>query len=175
MMLDRWRTSIHEASHAVASIVLGGRCERLNLYPDDSGLALLRELSPFNHAVAVASAAAAEDLLADEIPPGPEPKPRTIAGREAFDVQPTVDLAVLASRLPHDEAISDERAIALFCIGGLEHENPQRWVNRYYFVHVVAQRVVSDHRRQILAVASELFLRGVLHQHEISQIIGAET
>jgi len=170
-MLDdlagRWRTSIHESAHAVVAIVLGGKCDHLTLYPDDSGLASLDQLSPFDLAVSQAAASAAETLLADEIPPGPEPKPRTIAGREACDVSPSVDLAVLASRIPRGEAVSDERAVALFCIAGLEHEPPERWVNRFYTIHAVAQRVVSDHRDSILRVASLLYAKGVLSEGDI--------
>jgi hypothetical protein len=172
--MSRWRAAIHEASHCIAAIVLGGRCDCITVCSDSSGLAHIRYLTPFDHAVAVAAASAAEDLLGDEPSPEPGPKPRTITGREACDVSPSVDLAVLASRLPRDEAVSDERAIALFCVSGVEDE-PTRWADRYYFVHSTAHRVVADHTRQILTVARELFLRGVLHQHEISQIIGAET
>lgn len=169
---ERWQVALHEAGHCCAAMALGGECTHLAIFPDGRGLAALDGLSPFDFAVARAAAAAAEEMLADEpAPPLPEPEP-VHARRGICGSTPTAALAALASRFPREAATSDERAIAEYCITGLEHEPPERWGQRFRVVHAVAYRVVADHQRQILTVARALFTRGVLHTPDIEKELG---
>jgi hypothetical protein len=164
----RWQTALHEASHAVTALALGGRCERLTIHSDGSGIASLDALSMFDHAVAVAAPVAAMQLFADE--PAPSmPAPIAVAADDrgdSTDATPRPDLAVLSACQPRKFAASDASTVAAFCTHTLETQ-PERWASRYHLVHETARRVVEDHRQQILAVARALFSRGTLDRHDI--------
>lgn len=170
-MNSRWLTAIHEAGHGVASIALGGECLQLVVYHDATGLASLDCLSPTDRAIAVAAAAAAEELLSDVQAPE-APAPESFHIREHIsEPTPAEKLESIAARFPASSTPTDEHCIAHFCISGLEDELPERWVQRFYFIHAVASRVVQDHRDAILRVASELFVRGVLSKLEIQEVM----
>jgi len=169
---ERWQTAVHEAAHACAALAIGGECSRVAIFSDGGGLATLDGLTPFGVAIATAAATAAVELLGSE-PPPPPPDPAALDVRQGVDaLTPREEMAFLAVRFPLETVPGDDRAIALYCIGGFENE-PERWADRYYKVHARARRVVEDHRQQILAVARALFARGVLRQPDIEKEIGS--
>jgi len=171
-MNERWQTALHEAGHCVVATAIGGTCLSVAIWPDGGGMADLAGLTLFGTAITSAAAEAAIKLLADE-PPPPDPDPATPYARPGIsDLTPSEELQILATRFPTDAGISDDRAIALYCVEGVEHEGPERWVDRYYMVHARARRVVSDHREKILSVALALFARGVLRAPDIEKEMG---
>jgi hypothetical protein len=160
---------LHEAGHCCVSLALGGNCTGLAIFEDGHGVASLGGLSPFDNAIALAAGAVAEELVVSHDPASPDPFLRPAPTRnENCDMAMPAALADLAACFPLAEATPDAVKIAQYCIGGLEDE-PERWAPRFYVVHAVAQRVVSDHREKILSVARALFARGVLHKHEIQE------
>ena len=59
------------------------------------------------------------------------------------------------------ESPSDAVAIARWCIGGIEKQ-PQRWANRFHWIHREARLVVARHCQEIVEVAAGLFSRGIM-------------
>jgi hypothetical protein len=166
-MIERWRVAIHESAHSVVALALGGTCKSLSLHPEGRGIAVIDGLSSFDFAVATAAASAAEEALANELVPEPEPFHTRRKIPDCGSV-PTADLAAISARFPLRTAASDEQTIARFCISGLEGE-PERWAARYYLVREIARRVVEDRQQRILAVATALYSRGILREDEIKE------
>ena len=160
---DRWAVAIHEAAHCVCAIALGGQCSRLSI-----GMAVLHRLSDFNYAVAMAAPTAALELLADALPPEIEPAPELLDAADSLADLPPAEQRAYTTAISAGVA-TDSQTIARYCTSGLELEPPERWVDRYYLIHHHAYQVVRDHQAAILAVARELFARGVLSKSEIEE------
>ena len=168
---DRWQVAVHESAHGVAAIALGGTCSQLSVHSDGGGMAFIRGLIPFDNAVAVAAPKAASEILGDVQAPAIEPTTELLDVRTSVaDLTPREKLANIAARFPPHSTPTDEQVIAAYCINGVEHEH-ERWAERYHLVHHIAYQVVRNHRDQILRVARELFMRGVLSQDEIKRAI----
>ncbi len=169
---DRWATAVHESAHGVVAIALGGRCDQLCILHGGGGVAFIDQLSPFDFAIAVAAPTAAAELLADVPPPEHAPTPANFDERESFaDLTPREKIEYIAAKFPENESPSDAHTIAQYCIRGLEDEPPDRWVSRYCTVHRAARDVVTDHRDQILAVATALFRDGILTKTQIEELL----
>jgi hypothetical protein len=51
-------------------------------------------------------------------------------------------------------------AIAGWCIAGIETQ-PERWANRFHWIHREAQIFVARHQQEIVETATALFARGI--------------
>lgn len=148
----RWVTAVHEAGHIVATRVLGGRSVGAVLFSAGGGAAYVGELGAFETALMTACGPAAECLAEVHSPPD-------VADRGNLPVAETIDCDA-AEELRADLGPSDDRRIAEWAITGHEAE-PDRWARRHAWIHREAELLVRRHERAILAVASELYARGV--------------
>ncbi|KLU02968.1 hypothetical protein RISK_004938 [Rhodopirellula islandica] len=165
----RWETAIHEAGHAVAAIVLGGKCTHAELTLD-SGHVLLDELSPDDRAFAVSAGPAAEFLAGLHEPP---PRPMGEMGQGSVDLghlpEPHTSPETPAKE-PSWFSPPDDVKVARWAIEGCEKE-PERWASRVYFARHIAHKIIEDHRDEILTLASRLYLAGQLDQAEVLEAI----
>jgi hypothetical protein len=174
-MLDsRWKTSCHEAGHAVAALELGGRALGVCLLSEGGGLCQNDELDGTRNAFAAAAGPAAE-RLADE-----HPVPDVITDQTPVNVDELENLPVFASapaiacqmarspktRRQYDH---DDRIIALWAIGGTESA-PDCWGRRVEFARQVAAELVERNTAAIVAIAKELFQRSSLSETEIKTL-----
>lgn len=168
-MIDpRWKTAIHESGHALAAIVLGGKCLGIVLYPDGGGQTHFTELLGDREAFAIAAGQAAERLAQSYAAPEclPTAEIETVHLRES---SPFLACQLSKGSDVHKEFVSDDRYIALWAIGGNESE-PERWVARVAHAHRVAVQIVETNAAAIVRVAAELFVRGNLCRDEITEL-----
>lgn len=152
----RWRVCMHEAGHAVAGRAALKRAVRAVVYDDNVGAAYLgiADASPrtFEEALAVAAGPAAE-ALADKYVPPQVPPP--VALEAAY---PELAKPLIAQLR---QSPSDAVAIARWCIRGVEKQ-PERWANRYNWIHREARIFVARHQQEIVDIATGLFTRGIM-------------
>lgn len=153
----RWKTCLHEAGHAVAGHWLLKRRVKAAVYEADVGEAYLdiEAAVPrtFEEALSVAAGPAAEELADDMTPPQASPPAPALTVTHAEAVAP---LVAQLRQSPRDAV-----ALALWCIRGIEGE-PERWAKRFYWIRREAGLFVACHRQEIVAVAAELYARGIV-------------
>jgi hypothetical protein len=152
----RWRTCLHEAGHAIAGRRLSDRVVRAIVFDDNSGGAYINSERAipvtFDEALAIAAGREAESLAGKYDPPQAPPE----APLEEKHPEAVKDLKEqLRASLP------DARAIAYWCVGGVE-EQPERWVNRFHWIRHEAWLFVAGYQRQIVEAATGLFVRGII-------------
>ncbi len=162
MMNERWRTSIHEAGHAIASITLGGRCDGV-LLNAVGGLAICDDLTGDQFAFMAAAGPAGEILLQHHEAPEAaqasykevaEEKMLEVAGKEFATVCMFADV-----EQPPSTQKSDDRHIAEWAIGGRETD-PGCWARRVNLAKYVAGKIVAEHAAAIVRVAERLYVEG---------------
>ena len=152
----RWKTSLHEAGHAVAGRVAMKRTVRAAVYEAGIGAAYLDiESVPrtFEEALAVAAGPAAEALAENHMPPQASPPPPPLTTTHAYAVAPLVAQLRWSPR--------DAVAIARWCIRGIE-DQPDRWAKRFYWIRREADIFVARHRQEIVDVAADLYEQGIV-------------
>jgi hypothetical protein len=177
MMPDRWRTACHEAGHAVAAVVLGGKCLGVVLY-GDGGQAQLDELLGNRNAFAVAAGPVAE-RLAEQFPaPATPPAETRVLSVDEIEALPVCAsapfLGCQLARTAQDRkgGDSDARSLALWAVTGNE-DAPETWAKRVEFARRVADEIVQANAAAIIRVGESLFVYGSLSRDEINQLIGA--
>ncbi|MDZ4686691.1 MAG: M50 family metallopeptidase [Planctomycetaceae bacterium] len=171
MTSDRWKTSVHEAGHAVAAVVMGGRCAGLVLV-DDGGLAQNYELLGAREAYAIAAGPAAERLVEQHPAPTTSPaksKVLTVDEIEALSVFGTApflacQLGRAADNRRHFD--SDERTLALWAITGRE-DTPGSWATMLEHANRVAAEIIARNSTAVVRIAAALFVAGSLSEDEI--------
>ena len=152
----RWRTCLHEAGHAVAGRVLLGDVARAVVFGDGCGAAYLRSdassHASFEQALAIATGPAAEMLASRYTPPN---------GAPARALEAAYGEPAAALRKGLRESPTDADAIARWCIAGVE-DQPERWVNRFHWIHREARLFVAEHQDQIVETAAALYGRGIV-------------
>ena len=152
----RWRTCLHEAGHAVAGRALLGDTARAVVFGDDCGGAYLGSdasaLATFEQALAVAAGPAAEMLASRYTPPD---------GAPAKALETAYGEPAAALRKELRESPTDAAAVARWCIAGVE-DQPERWVNRFHWIHREARLFVAGHRDQVVETAAALYGRGIV-------------
>jgi len=152
----RWCTCLHEAGHAVAGQALLGDAARAVVFGDGCGAAYLGSdaagPASFEQALAIVAGPAGEMLASRYTPPSGAPAPAL----EAAYGEPAAALKEGLRKSPTDAA-----AIARWCIAGVE-DQPQRWVNRFHWIHREAQLFVAGHQDQIAETAAVLYGRGIV-------------
>jgi hypothetical protein len=176
MKSERWISACHEAGHGIASLVLGGKCFGLALYDGgQSGQASISELDANRYAFAVAAGPAAERLAEEYPAPNCTPaesRTLTVDEIESLPVRKTSPyLAAQLARTSDDrkDGPSDDRLIALWAIGGHE-DQPDSWAGRVAHAHRIAADIVQRNATAIVAVATELYMRGSLCGPEVLSI-----
>ncbi len=152
----RWKTCVHEAGHAVAGRVMLKRTVKAAVYDAHHGAAYLGrdDATPrtFEEALAVAAGQAAEVLADGHAPPQESPPPPlTMTYPEA--------VAPLMAQLR--QSPRDSVSLARWCIRGIE-DQPERWTKRFYWIRHEADLFVARHREEIVAIASQLYERGIV-------------
>tara|TARA_R110002049_G_scaffold72490_7_gene187569 strand:- start:154450 stop:154998 length:549 start_codon:yes stop_codon:yes gene_type:complete len=172
----RWRVAIHEAGHAIAALELGGETNGVILTAQSSGLALVDGLHGDCDAFMSAAGTAAE-YLADQhtAPDEPITTPQQIAADDIpADSHRDFATACSFADLPTPRSsIPDDVRIARWAIAGRESD-PDCWAGRVDFAKYVAEKIINANVDRIVAVASQLFIRGRLSGDEI-QTIHTET
>lgn len=164
-----WKTAIHEAGHAAATIALGGKVTRISMGPEGGGLAYLECNNATDEAISTAAGDIAEEILADtpspvlELESSEPPTPRILPDILVEDCR-TLIAAKDAARCR--ETVPDAVFLARWAIAGCEDE-PDRWADRIAFVNHVASKIVADHREEIIRIATSLFQRQTLFKDEI--------
>jgi hypothetical protein len=152
----RWRVCIHEAGHAVAGRQLLKCTVRTVVFDDGIGAADIgidtTALRTFEEALAVAAGPAAEFLAEKCAPPQVPPS----APLETLYPERALPLKAQLQKAP-----SDAVAIARWCIRGIEKE-PDRWANRFHWIHREARIFVARHHQEIVEVATDLFTERIL-------------
>ncbi|HOI54183.1 MAG TPA: hypothetical protein PLP01_02935 [Phycisphaerae bacterium] len=154
--LARWRLCLHEAGHAVAGRVLLGNTARAVVFDDGCGAAYMGNdrtgTDGFERVLAIAAGPAAESLADRYTPPESAPAPALEA-----------TYPELAAELKRDlgQWPSDEQRIARWCIAWIE-DQPERWVNRFHWIHHEARLLVAAHEGQIVQTAAVLYGRGIV-------------
>lgn len=151
----RWRTCLHEAGHAVAASRLLKRVATAVVFDGHRGAAYYDRNYPalrtFDEALATAAGHEAESLADRHDTPEIEPGP---ALEVAYPEQAKPLIAQIGQSVP------DAVAIARWCIAGIEAQ-PERWANRFYWLHREARIFVARHREEIVKTATVLFGRGI--------------
>lgn len=170
---ERFTICMHEAGHAVAGVILGGRVGGILLVAD-GGLAHVDHLSPDSHAFMVASGPAGESLAVDhEAPDTPQADYEEIATAELPE---GTDRGFVWSCSFADvegglrKAKSDDRSLAEWAIGGVE-QYPEQWERRIKLARRVAAEIVRDHEAAIVRIAKQLFIHGRVTGGEIKQLL----
>lgn len=153
----RWKTCLHEAGHAVAGRRLLKRTVTAAVYGDDMGAAYIgtNDVIPrtYEEALSIAAGPAAEALADLHTAPQVSPPPPALATAYPESTAPLV--AQLRQSPP------DHVAIARWCIRGLERQ-PERWANRFHWIHREAQFFVGRHQQEIVRAAVGLYERGIV-------------
>jgi len=152
----RWRVCLHEASHAVAGRHVFKQTTRAAVFSNDSGVADTGSGAgvPISFkGVLVTAAGHAAEHLARAYPPPQVALPVPLELTYPEHVKPLKEQ--LRQSLP------DAVAIARWCIGGIEKQ-PERWANRFHWIHREARLFVVRHQREIVEVATGLFARGII-------------
>jgi hypothetical protein len=175
----RWRyeTACHEAGHLIAARVLaeeaglpvspGGAAA---LLPGGGGLTYAvrrRDSSKFDSAVLAAAGPAAGALARRTRPPRGEVAALTEA-QPPGGLSPATYSGVVAAY--EAGGVSDAETVRAYCTASIQ--GPHVWASRWRTVHATARRLVREHRREILAVAGVLYLRGIILPSEIENIAG---
>lgn len=154
--LARWRLCLHEAGHAVAGRVLLSNTARAVVFDDGCGAAYMGDdrtgADGFERVLAIAAGPAAESLADRYTPPESAPAPALEA-----------TCPELAAELKRDlgQWPTDEQRIARWCIAWIE-DQPERWVNRFHWIHHEARLFVAAHEGQIVQTAAVLYGRGIV-------------
>lgn len=162
----RWKTAVHEAGHAVACVILGGRCDGIGIEPEGGGYANCTELSPSFDAFTTAAGPEAEYLSAEIAPPDiPSPSLSPVP-LPSVGVDDLAHARSVLARAAFLRSPPDDVRLAEWAISG-RADDPDCWAGRVRFARHTASKIVADHRDTILSVARELFARGVLSKSEI--------
>ena len=151
----RWRVCLHEAGHAVAARRLLHCTAKAMIYEDGFGAAYYGNgciPKTFDDVLAIAAGPAAESLFEQFAPPTFAPAP---------PVQVTYPEAGSELRAQLRESVPDAKAIARWCIAGIEKQ-PERWVNRYYWIGREASLLVVRYAQEIVETATGLFAHGII-------------
>jgi hypothetical protein len=149
-----WHGALHESAHLVAARVLLKKSGTAMVFGEGGGVAEVGGGVPasFKEAM-VAAAGIFGDVLALSYPPpeGLSPTPAEVAAPQT------------AQRLKaaYGRVMSDRMAVAQWCIADRECE-PDTWAARHAWVFSSAEEFVQEHRQEVVAVATELFSRGVI-------------
>ena len=155
--IRRWKTSLHEAGHAVAGRVALKRAGKAAVYDANYGAAYLGrdDAIPrtFEEALAVAAGPAAEALAESHPAPQATPPPPPLTATYPEAVAPLVEQLRQSPR--------DSVALARWCIRGTE-DQPERWTKRVYWIRREADLFVARHQREIVDAAEGLYAHGFI-------------
>ena len=151
----RWRVCIHEAGHAVAGHQLLKCTARTVVFDNGVGAADIgvdtTDLRTFEEVLAVAAGPAAEFLAEKCALPDVPP----FAPLETLYPTNAIPLKAQLQKSP-----SDAVSIARWCIRGIEQQ-PDRWANRFHWIHREARILVARHQQEIVELATDLFAKGL--------------
>ena len=168
-MNQRWRTSLHEAGHAVYDRVAFGN-QKGYVYVLDDTVAMCvgdfqRESYGFQDAVMSACGKSAESLADQHAPPEARPKPSEILSPEPSKTSVYQELQQDVATVKHSGE-SDSRRIAVWCITGYE-SYPEKWKRRHDIIRREAGAFIANHAEQILVVARRLYVDGIVFLHSL--------
>lgn len=171
----RWRTSLHEAGHAVASIVFGGRALGVCLLSEGGGLCQSDELDRTRSAFMIASGAAAERLTAEYPVPDLKTDHTTVTVDEienlsVFSSAPTLACQMVRSPDTRKHFDDDDRRLALWAIFGNESD-PDSWARRVQFARHMAENLIERNALAIVRIATALFEKSSLSETEIKKLV----
>jgi hypothetical protein len=176
-LAQRWKTSCHEAAHAVTARAFGAEplCVVLTgvdaeliardpLVLRTGGLCYHGTASAFV-AAAVAAGGAAGDKLAD-LYPARAPAPATDGA--GFPPAPYHNAPEEREKFTRVNGPLDWQAIAAFACAIPDSD---RWTPRAAWVKRLAQRAVEDNRDIVLALAAELYLHGMVGSARLRELL----
>ncbi|MCC6653330.1 MAG: hypothetical protein IT348_19420 [Candidatus Eisenbacteria bacterium] len=168
---DRWRVSLHEASHIVAAAVFGAKPSYVALLPGGRGLAAYDPIQdPFEAAIVSAAGEAGESLAEFHSPGTHDSELQTTSTRAPKQLSETERAVVESSFAELGE--HDFVAIRRFAIRDDDYE---AWADRVRLVrhhaHVVTRRYAGD----VLRVASRLYSESIVVGSELRELLGLET
>lgn len=179
---DRWRVALHEASHGVAAIALGGECDGLVVFADGSGGSCqCGDLDPSKMAYNTAAGPIGE-ILAERYPipetPIADRSPKTCDELESSPIyasSPMLACAIMRTADTRKHVDSDSRQLALWAISGGYENQPETWQRRVALAKRVAAEIVEDNAAKIARVATALYVRGALSRDEITTLFQGTT
>lgn len=172
----RWRTSLHEAGHVAAIIVLARRHHEIPtlcgaMLVSGGGLAYgtypAKENPCYPDGAIIAASGKHGEKLANRFrPPRLQEQPTAIT--------PDTPPAKMSTETfkgfeqDHKEGAFDSDKVRDYCtrtkIGEL-------WSRRYKEVHREARQIIRDHKREVIAIARLLYERGMVSSSEIAEIM----
>ena len=166
--IAKWRSCFHEVAHLLAGVVLLKHDSRAMVFSDGGGVANIGGKGGVprsdQEAIAVAAGDVAEAMLSEKYPP---PDAETLP---QIEVRPCLDerggtCSETANRIKaamyDDTIMSDEEAIARWCIAGHE-TSPHRWKFRFDWLKDRAQEFVEDFEQELVSLAGQLFVLGTI-------------
>ena len=163
----KWRSCLHECAHVLAGVLLLKRTSRALVFSGGGGVADIGGTSAVPQCEGEAIAAAVGEIAGLLSAKHPPPEVPEVAGVEGGGMLPCVDVerpeaaARIVAAMDSKESLSDEEAVARWCILGCE-TRPYRWRRRYEWVVDRSHEFVSSHEREIVGLARKLFVWGSL-------------
>jgi hypothetical protein len=160
--LSRWKTSLHESGHLMAGkILLRDEMGYAVVLPTGGGIAFTgdeaegRRLT-FNEILGIVVGPVAERLAERHNLPDEIPKPSSVVEPGPPEKSEYTNFKSIMKTTETDSV-----KIAKWCV--LEcPDNPERWVQRYRWIHREAERFVRDYESEIVKIARKLFCGGIV-------------
>lgn len=171
-MNERWQTACHEAGHAIASIVLGGKAHGVVLFPGGGGQAQIDELLADRLAYSIAAGPAAERLAKEHPAPTESPVESILLSVDevealpVFASAPYIACQMARSHEDRKNSATDAQILAHWAIRGCE-DVPEAWAGRVAHAHRMAAEIVRRNAESIVRVARALFVAGSLSEIQI--------
>ncbi|MBX3420536.1 MAG: hypothetical protein KF752_03165 [Pirellulaceae bacterium] len=170
---ERWRLAVHESAHAVAAVLLGGKCTGV-LVKQSCGVAFVSQLCVDRDALCYAAGPAAESLATEFDPPSEIERTADELTNTQLPTSTDEHFRRHCAFADFDELPrglqQDCQHVARWCVTGHE-ENPHIWANRYFYLQRRATDFVEQNKEAIIAVAESLYRQTALSGDEISKIL----
>ena len=155
MVPYRWMVALHEAGHVVVGVALNLDLAACRI-DDSAGVVFWTRGAPnsWDRAVCAAAGPLAELLAIKHLPPAPPAHAAQQRRSQRVVLEPA--LLALAAETPR---LTDEEKIRLVATDTPRRE-PERWASRIEVIEDDARRYVKNYTRDILHLASILFVDG---------------
>jgi hypothetical protein len=164
---EEWSLALHEASHAVASWVLGIQPTLAALHP--SGGFVLHSQGDDMFVEAVIAAAGPEGQDAIKHVPAPETRPKAYQPVENESERPYLVAVAMSGGLSDFAAAkSDHDTVADYATATLDHTE---WTPRANRVHHEAWKIVCGNAAAVVRVATALFHETVLSSARLAELL----
>jgi hypothetical protein len=179
--LWRWKHfCLHEVGHGVGALAISAELGLKSplqtiVATKDKAIAIewipSPDLSAQDRAVIAACGAAAESLASRFRPPRVEPLDIGDGSPEAVRASEAIAHLEPFRAFDPDGGPQDRETIRDYCMSTTS--GPEAWASRWRTVHRRARQIVREHRHLIVALAREVFVKGVIRSKTIQEIAGA--